>query len=199
MAIFLDILNSVLFISAQILFILFGYKNRDAIKYSIIFYLIGIINISSFLFILGFSIYIQISDISVLLELFSIYLRVSFFLSFTVILLTFGLCFVIIGIINRVKFGTYLLISGIIITFSYIFMIFMALTLDISRLPINIYVWGGFYLTVNQLVAFTFILAQGIRLKDKLLGINALILLLTRIISFIELGSIILPFINSVL
>lgn len=75
----------------------------------------------------------------------------------------------------------------------------MALTLDISRLPINIYVWGGFYLTVNQLVAFTFILAQGIRLKDKLLGINALILLLTRIISFIELGSIILPFINSVL
>ena len=169
MFLFLNILNSSFVISAHVLFILFGYKNRNEIKYSKLFFFIGIINISSFLVLLGFSVYIHMSDISLMIELFSLYLRVSFFLSFTVMLFTFGICFIIIGLKNIAKFGMYLLISGIVITFSYIILYFAVLRTNISPLSTNFYSLGSYYLLVNELIAFIFILAQGIKIKEKLL------------------------------
>ncbi|KKN04725.1 hypothetical protein LCGC14_1094580 [marine sediment metagenome] len=190
MFLFLNILNSSIIISAHVLFILFGYKNRNEIKYSKLFFFIGIINVISFLILLGFSVYIQMSDISLLFELFSLYLRVSFFLSFTVMLLTFGICFIIIGLMNMVKFGMYLLISGIVITISYILLFFALLRINISPLQTNFYFFGGYYLVFSELIAFIFILAQGIKIKEKLLELNGLLLILARIISIILLGSL---------
>lgn len=190
MFLFLNILNSSFVISAHVLFILFGYKNLNEIKYSKLFFFIGIINISSFIGLLGFSVYIQMSDISLMFELFSLYLRVSFFLTFALMLLTFGICFIIIGLKNIAKFGMYLLISGIVITISYIFLFFTLLRINISRLPTNFYFLGGYYLVVNELIAFIFILAQGIKIKEKLLEFNGLLLILAGIISFILLGSL---------
>lgn len=193
MFLILNILNSALVITANILFVLFGYKNLNEIKYSKLFFFIGIVNISSILFPLVFSVYIQISDVSLMFQLFSIYLRVLFFLSFVIMFLTFGICFIIIGFKNIARFGMYLLVSGIVISFSYIFLIFESIILKISILTTDFYLFGGYFLLVNELIAFIFVFAQGIKIKEKLFEINGVLLILVVITTFMLLGSLNTP------